>query len=100
MESADVRRASDYATRIALRSLLQTLYVDRCMARDDPNAAAVDLLKSERDAFDGISSFDVGEVSGEVLKHMVLGEVETFLQGVAREVAVRTGRPIQPRADV
>ena len=86
----DVRRASALATRWALRSLLHRLYVDNCMAAPDPVAEAKRLLETESDAMDRVAAPAVGGVDAEMVKHLVLDEIETFLQGVAEEVSARS----------
>lgn len=92
----DMRRAMFHAHRWAVRSLLQTLLVDRCFSRDDPIAAAKELLARERDAMDGIPAPAVGSVDSEMVKHLVLDEIETLLQSVAREVEQRVEKKRRP----
>ena len=66
------------------------------MARPDPNAAAKELLARERDAIDGVGVPAFGTVDGEMVKHMVLDEIETLLQSVASEVAIRVEKRRPP----
>jgi|GEM_PF-5266223 len=91
-DPADLRQASALASRWALRTLLHTLYVERCMAKPDPVAEVASFTRIQGDALDGVRAPKVGTVDTDMVRHLVLDEIETFLQGVAEEVRERVQR--------